>query len=345
MKTLVGLFQQKMEFMKETKNRELNLEERKQLDQNNLETAKLEAQITSDKDKLAWDKDKAILGFKNGLDLQTLQNQGLIDVEKLRGANQKDVAEITAAATKYGHDVTALGAILGHTKTVDKYGENGQLIATERPAAGAGGIAQRMANNVGLGPQPVSQVDLDNASINIMELQRKNPQSAVAELQRMRTTNPDLYDAIKQTPPPSSTPAPGSMVAAATSPAIATRPAPVAEAPVPPAPAASPVIQPRQAEYRPTPRTAFGERAPRILAPLNSTEEIAANRATQDSINAAALATEANRPRLAAPPTIAQSFGLGPRAPVSIGGMNTGVIPQTVVADARNKRKLNTAQF
>ena len=66
MKTLVGLFQQKMEFMKETKNRELNLEERKQLDQNNLETAKLYASGRKSAGDIAKDAVKApfVKGFQ-----------------------------------------------------------------------------------------------------------------------------------------------------------------------------------------------------------------------------------------------------------------------------------------
>jgi len=348
--TLKDLFQQKLTFMREMKERELSLAEKTEFNKNELEYAKLDSQIKTDKDRLSWEKDKAMLGFKNGMDLQTLHNQGLLDVEKLRGANEKDRAQITAEATKYGHDVTALASVLGHTKTVEKLDpETGKVVGRENPSPGAAGISQRLASNVGLGPKPVSRVDLDNATIRIAELQKSNPAAAVAELQRMRTSNPDLYDAIKLTPSaPVSTPAPAPV--APVTPEIASRlpqanNAPAATAP---APVVNPVIQPRQPETQPVSNTtAFGRKSP--IMPFNDPEQIAANRATQDQVNATASAAEATRPRLPAPPTIAQSFGLGNRSPVtpvSIGGMNKGVIPQTqqAVDEAKKKRRRNTIQ-
>lgn len=61
-----------------------------------LEVRKVEAQITNDRDKLAWEKEKTIMTINSDMSLREATNRGLLDVEKQRNLGQKDVEEIKA---------------------------------------------------------------------------------------------------------------------------------------------------------------------------------------------------------------------------------------------------------
>lgn len=122
---LMPLFQKKLELSIEKEKAIQNgtfltPEQKDAIRKTDLEYNKLEHQVTNDKDKLKLEMDKAVLGFKNGLDLQTLQNQGHVDVQKIASSGQENVAKITAEAAKYGHDVQAQAHILAAALTASK---------------------------------------------------------------------------------------------------------------------------------------------------------------------------------------------------------------------------------
>ena len=61
---LMPLFEQKMAFSMEMGKRAMSLEEKKEASKTDLEYRKLEAQITNDKDKLKWEKEKLTTAVK-----------------------------------------------------------------------------------------------------------------------------------------------------------------------------------------------------------------------------------------------------------------------------------------
>jgi len=214
------LLDQKMAFLKEMQERKLTSQEQIEKNKVDFEYSKLDAQVKTDQDKMALDKWKAIEGFRNNISLGELHNEGIVNVANIQRMGQKDVAEIQSAASKYqsdaalqGKQMDLLGNVLGHTGNKVEYDENGnQKSMTTNPAAT--GMATRIASRTGMGPQPVSQVDVDNASIRLMELDKTNPNAAVNEARRMQTYQPDLYEAVKLQSGPSQPPAPGTVAPA-----------------------------------------------------------------------------------------------------------------------------------
>ena len=86
---LMPLFEQKMAFSMEMGKRAMSLEETKEMNKTDLEYKKLEAQITNDKDKLKWEKEKLTTAVKADTDLQVLKNSGLLDLERLKTDRRK----------------------------------------------------------------------------------------------------------------------------------------------------------------------------------------------------------------------------------------------------------------
>lgn len=110
---ILPLLQQKMAFDQEITDRNMTLQEQKQSSAVNLEYKKLESQIKSDADKLAWEKEKTTQAIKGNYDLQSLQNSGIINLEKLKqdgAGGTKSLADITANIEKYKVDSTANSA-------------------------------------------------------------------------------------------------------------------------------------------------------------------------------------------------------------------------------------------
>ncbi len=214
------LLERKMEFLNEMQERKLTSQEQIEKNKIDLEYSKLDAQVKTDKDRMALDKWKAIEGFKNNISLAQLHNEGIVNVANIQRMDHKDVAEIQSAAQKYqadaaiqGKQLDLLGNVLGHTGNKVEYDENGnqKSMTTNQAAVG---MATRIASRVGMGPQPVNQADVDNASIRLMELEKTNPNAAVNEAKRMQTYSPDLYDAVKLQAGPSQSPTPGTVAPA-----------------------------------------------------------------------------------------------------------------------------------
>lgn len=206
------LLEKKMEFLREMQERKLTSQEQIEKNKVDLEYSKLDAQVKSDKDRLALEKWKAIEGFKNNISLAQLHNEGIINVANIQRMSAKEQAEIKAAADRYqadaalkGKQIDLLGNVLGHSATKVEYDEAGnQKSMSTNPLAS--GMAARIANRTGMGAQPVSQVDVDNATIRLMELEKKNPNSALNEARRMQINNPDLWEAVKLQSGPSQAP-------------------------------------------------------------------------------------------------------------------------------------------
>jgi len=236
------LLDQKMAFLKEMQERKLTSQEQIEKNKIDFEYAKLDSQVKTDQDKMALDKWKAIEGFKNNISLAQLHNEGIVNVADIQRMGHKEAAEIQAAASKYqadaalqGKQMDLLGNVLGHTGSKAEYDENGNQKSMTTNAA-ASGMATRIAGRAGMGPQPVSQVDVDNASIRLMELDKQNPNAAVNEARRMQTYNPDLYEAVKLQAGPSLPPAPGTVAP------TPVQPSPIAgQAPAPAAPQRQPM--------------------------------------------------------------------------------------------------------
>jgi len=207
------LLDHKMAFLKEMQERKLTSQEQVEKNKIDFEYSKLDAQVKTDKDRMALDKWKAIEGFKNNISLSQLHNEGIVNVANIQRMDHKDVAEIQSAAQKYqadahlqGKQLDLLGNVLQHSANKVEYGEDGTTLKSMTTNSAASGMATRIASRVGMGPQPVSQVDVDNASIRLMDMEKTNPNAAVNEARRMQTYNPDLYEAVKLQAGPSQTP-------------------------------------------------------------------------------------------------------------------------------------------
>jgi hypothetical protein len=124
---LMPLFEKKMAFSQELASRAMSLEERKESNRTDIEYRKLENQLSTDKDKLKWEQEKTIAGFKNGLDLAALHNKGLVDVAVLNRSSALDVAKVNAEAHKYGYDTVAKTAEAAQAMT--KRGQDTELFS------------------------------------------------------------------------------------------------------------------------------------------------------------------------------------------------------------------------
>jgi len=216
-KAILGMIQplleKKMEFLKEMQERKLTSQEQIEKNKIDFEYSKLDAQVNTDKDRMALDKWKAIEGFKNNISLGQLHNEGIVNVANIQRMDHKDVAEIQTAAQKYQADATLqgkqldlLGNVLGHTGNKAEYGEDGTTLKSMTTNPAASGMATRIASRTGMGPQPVSQVDVDHASIRLMDMEKTSPNAADNEYRRMQVYNPDLYEAVKLQAGPSQAP-------------------------------------------------------------------------------------------------------------------------------------------
>ena len=112
LRRIMPLLEKKLNFMQTMAERQMSLEERKEANKTNLEYAKLEASITSEKDKLKWEKEKLTTTIKGNYDLEMAKQQGLINLKNVEKMSAKEIAEINAASAervaKYGADAKML---------------------------------------------------------------------------------------------------------------------------------------------------------------------------------------------------------------------------------------------
>lgn len=168
---LMPLFEKKMDYMMEMGKRAMSLEEKKEASKTDLEYRKLEAQVTSDKDKLKWEKEKLTTAVKGEYDLQGLKNSGLLDTERLKGLNEREKQEIMetgansraklSAETDIGKAkigakaevdkayLSTLGTILGHAVEVSQTGLDGQS-KTTKPTKEVTNAARSLMEQTGL---------------------------------------------------------------------------------------------------------------------------------------------------------------------------------------------------
>ena len=168
---LIPLFEQKMAFSMELANREMSLREKTEERKVDLEYRKLEAQITGDKDKLTWEKEKLTTAIKGDYDLQTLRNNGTLDVKRLEGLNERDKQKIveeglnrradqtesglnrradqTDRTEKQKSYLTTLGTILGHAQEVSQTDAEGKTL-TKKPTSEVGNAARSLMEQTGL---------------------------------------------------------------------------------------------------------------------------------------------------------------------------------------------------
>jgi hypothetical protein len=140
--------------------REMSLREKTEERKVDLEYRKLEAQITGDKDKLTWEKEKLTTAIKGDYDLQTLRNNGTLDVKRLEGLNERDKQKIveeglnrradqTDRTEKQKSYLTTLGTILGHAQEVSQTDAEGKTL-TKKPTSEVGNAARSLMEQTGL---------------------------------------------------------------------------------------------------------------------------------------------------------------------------------------------------
>lgn len=308
----------------EAQNRALTAAEKAEERKADLESRKLAAQIKSDEDKLAWEKEKAQLGFKHGMDLQTLANQGHIDLERLKQSGAKDVAQIQAAAAKYGHDIDAIPKLLAAgAGQVVKNADGSETTTPKSKEATA--IGSRLAGTLGLTEPakptaPQSQdaqksAEIAEALSDYNTLKKTDPAKAEAYLNSIKATAPELHaalaPAVGQAPAPAATPAAQQQAAPPTA-----------------AQQLAATSQPQRTPLNAGEVLTMSSRQP---APAPLVQPQPQQQATNEQITAA-FARQGQQAQ--ATPTLNEMMGIqartqGTNPPASVGGMNMGgVIPQ-----------------
>lgn len=324
---LMPLFEERLRLGMEAQNRALTAAEKAEERKADLESRKLAAQIKSDEDKLAWEKEKAQLGFKHGMDLQTLANQGHIDLERLKQSGAKDVAQIQAAAGKYGHDIDAIPKLLSAGAGQVVKDASGAETTTPKSRE-ATAIGSRLAGSYGLmePAQPAAQPapDAQKASAvaaalsDYNALKKTDPARAEAYLNSIKATAPELHVAL----------APA--IGQAPAPAVATPAAQQQMAPPTAAQQLAATSQPQRAPLNAGEALTMrgGEQpAPELVRPPVQPQP----QMTNEQITAA-FARQGQQAQ--ATPTLNEMMGIqartqGTNPPASVGGMNMGgVIPQ-----------------
>ena len=244
----------------EMSKRAMSLEETKEMNKTDLEYKKLEAQITNDKDKLKWEKEKLTTAVKADSDLQVLKNSGLLDLERLKQIGEKDKQKIMEeganARNKYSTDATAktaylttLGTILGHAQEVSQTGIDGQT-KTSKPTAEVGNAARALMTQAGIAsPEAAPGTQRRNvlgeaefAAGVLREHEKAGTKDAARSYLNALPADTRQAALALLNPGGDATPAPG--VQPAVSPTAAVRPTAIAPvqpaAPQPTAPAATP---------------------------------------------------------------------------------------------------------
>lgn len=251
---LIPLFEKKMEFMMAMSERAMTLEEKKESNRTDLEYKKLETQLTTDREKISWEKEKLATTIRGDYDLQKVKDSGLLDVKRLEGVDAKEktkiMEEAATARNKYSVDatsasasekergvryqsnMTALGTILGHA--VEKSAadpNNPATMITTKPTAEVGTAARSLMEQTGL-IAPVAAVQPRNyeAEADTAMSFMKNAEAAndPATYQRLLQAQPVAVQTIIQS----------RMGTAKAQPAVAAAPAPAVVAP--PTPVAAP---------------------------------------------------------------------------------------------------------
>ena len=188
MDKMMPIFEQKVAFSQEAQSRELSLKEKTEERRLDLEYKKLDAQITTDKDKLAFEKEKLTVAVKADYDLQSLKNSGLLDIERLKGLNEKELQGIKNAGLKdtemYKANMEALPKLFASGKGQKiKNADGSETIMPENPEAQAAakGLSQRMNLTPTADEPPVRNVAGEAAfAADVLRQHEKNGTNAEA---------------------------------------------------------------------------------------------------------------------------------------------------------------------
>jgi hypothetical protein len=188
MDKMMPIFEQKVAFSQEAQSRELSLKEKTEERRLDLEYKKLDAQITTDKDKLAFEKEKLTVAVKADYDLQSLKNSGLLDTERLKGLNEKELQGIRNAGLKdtemYKANMETLPKLFASGKGQKiKNADGSETIMPENPEAQAAakGLSQRMNLTPTADEPPVRNVAGEAAfAADVLRQHEKNGTNAEA---------------------------------------------------------------------------------------------------------------------------------------------------------------------
>jgi hypothetical protein len=245
--TLMGLFEKKLAFQQAMGEREMSLKEKAEANKTDVEYKKLENQLTTDKDKLKWEKEKLTTAIKGDYDLQTLKNNGMLDTERLKGLNEKEKQKIVEEGLNRRADqtnrteqqkgyLTTLGTVLGHAQEVSQTDVDGKTM-TKHPTAEVGTAARSLMEQSGLtvpAATPPTRNVAGEAEV-AAEVLREHEKAGTTDAARnyLNTLPPDTRQAAlallnpggaatAPAPSPTGAPVPGVTPAAPAQPAIQT---------------------------------------------------------------------------------------------------------------------------
>lgn len=200
---LMDIFERKLAFTMQQGKAAQSLAERVEQNKTDLEYAKLSGLLKTDSDKLAFEERKMNAGFKYGFDLETLKNNGLLDVERLKSATDLQKAKMVKDAAMYGHDVDLNKGIFSASHTVRKDAE-GNTTSAYDPRANAAILATQASS-----PDPAAiRTHGDNIKA---KLASSNPTEATNYFNAL---DPVIQQGVKRTlgmgnAQPAAAPAPG----------------------------------------------------------------------------------------------------------------------------------------
>jgi hypothetical protein len=275
MDKMMPMFEQKVAWSMEREGRELSLKERTEERKLDLEYRKLENQLTTDKDKLAWEKEKLTTAVKADYDLQTLKNTGMLDTERLKGLNEKDLQGIKNAGLKdtemYKANMEALPKLFVASKGQKiKNADGTETITPDNPeaAARASALSQRLnLEPTAATPQARNVAGEAAAAIGILNQHEINKTPDQARTLLANLPADTRQEVLKQWQP-------GAPVAPVTGGTATVAPAP--------APAAAPVLTPDanaeifNPQAPPVPAAAPAASAPARFLPGKSPRELQA---------------------------------------------------------------------
>ncbi len=218
---LMPLFQKKLELSIEKERMIQNgafitPEQKNDVRKTDLEYKKLEAQITNDKDKLKWEKEKLTTAIKGDYDIQFLKNTGMLDTERLKGLNEKEKQTIMEeglnSRAKLSSDtetnkayLTTLGTILGHAQVATS--PDG---TTRKPTEEVGTAARSLMVQTGLAkPAPARTVAGEAEVAAGILREHEKAGTAGAARNYVNSLSPDVRaETLKLLNPGNATPAP-----------------------------------------------------------------------------------------------------------------------------------------
>lgn len=197
MSTLMGLFEKKLAWSMQNQDRVQSLAEKAEQNKTDLEYARLNQLIKSDTDKQAFEERKMVTGYKNGLDLETMKQKGLMDVAVLNNASDMTKAKWIKEASIYGHDAAATGEALKASHSVVKEAD-GTTTSKFDPRAydaiqaklkAGGGSASQIQNSINVTRDYLTAKDPKSAAAYMGSLPQ-NTQDAVRGVLGVTTPAP-----------------------------------------------------------------------------------------------------------------------------------------------------------